>query len=355
MQHAQAKLTKTDQAKYPFLKEAATYIQKLGLNINDLTDPEFSKILKRAEERIEEAILTTRVCRKLQDIEVEIPSFPIAILLTAATENSFIKKRYALAEAKQASSDLELETKEKILAIAQNFGWKLSLNSNSEIPYEFTLHFTDYIKNTTNLRDKKWKLINRLIIKGNVYLNQPEVARLLEEEIRKHIEKRQEIGELPKLPPQITEIANKIKQLTIQKIGKTEMEGFPKEIIQPAFPPCIKNLYSAASTGRHLSHIGRFTLTSFLINIGMTTEKVIELFKSFSDYNEKMTTYQVEHIAGDKGSRTRYTPPRCDTLKTHGVCINPDETCQKIQHPLRYYQRKLETTKKEKLDGTLKQ
>jgi len=68
---------------------------------------------------------------------------------------------------------------------------------------------------------------------------------------------------------------------------------------------------------------------------------VIELFKNFSDYSERMTRYQVEHIAGEKGSRTRYTPPRCDTLQTHGVCTNMDETCQKIRHPLSYYRRKL--------------
>jgi DNA primase large subunit len=70
---------------------------------------------------------------------------------------------------------------------------------------------------------------------------------------------------------------------------------------------------------------------------------VIELFKNFSDYSERMTRYQVEHIAGEKGSRTRYTPPRCDTLQTHGVCTNPDEMCQRIRHPLSYYRRKLKT------------
>jgi DNA primase large subunit len=345
MQHATTKFTKNDLAKYPFLKETAKYIQKLSLKIEDLTDPGFAEILKRAEERVEEAILSTLVSRNLQNLEVEISSFPVATLLAVATENSFIKKRYALAEAKEASNDMEQEPKEKILAIAQNFGWKLSINQNPAIPFEFVLYFTDYVRNTTNLRDKKWKLINRLLTAGNVYMTHNEAARLLQEEIRKHIEKRLEIEELPKLPPEIIEIANRIKQLSIEKIGKTEMEGFPKEIVQPAFPPCITALYEAAASGRHLSHIGRFTLTAFLINIGMTPEKVIELFRSFSDYSERMTRYQVEHIAGEKGSRTRYTPPRCDTLKTHSVCLNPDETCKNLHHPLTYYRIKLKKTK----------
>jgi DNA primase large subunit len=86
--------------------------------------------------------------------------------------------------------------------------------------------------------------------------------------------------------------------------------------------------------------VGRFTLTSFLVNIGMPSEKVNELFKGFSDYNERLTRYQVEHIAGERGSRTRYTPPQCTTLQTHGVCTNSDDLCRRVRHPLAYYKRK---------------
>jgi len=343
MQSVFSKFAKNDYAKYPFLKEATKYLKIPDLRIEDLTNPELEEILKRAEERVEEAILYTRVSRKPEKADNEISSYPIAIILAIATKSSFIQKRYALAEAKQTFEDLKDEPRKKILAFAQNFEWKLAVNINDEIPYEFTLHFTDYLRNTTHLREKKWKLVNRILSNANVYLTRNETARLLSEEVRRYIEKRLEIKELPNFPPKIMETAEKIKNLSVEKIGKTEMEGFPKTTVQTAFPPCINALYEAISTGRHLSHVGRFTLTSFLINIGMPTENVIELFKNFSDYSERMTHYQVEHIAGERGSRTRYTPPRCDTLQTHGVCINPDEICQKIRHPLSYYRRKLKT------------
>jgi DNA primase large subunit len=333
--------TKNDLAKYPFLKESIEYVKKLDLKIEDLASPEFEKILERAEEKVTEAILYALVSRKLRNIEIEILSFPVAIMLVVATESPFIKKRYALAEAKQAYNDMKLEPKERILTIAKNFKWKINLNNNVDIPYEFELHFTDYLRNTTYLHGKKWQLVNRLLLKGNVYLTKSEVARLLSEEVRKYIEKRLELRDLPKLPQNMMEIAEKIKKLTVEKIGKSEMEGFPRTIVQEAFPPCIKTLYQSISSGRHLSHVGRFALTSFLINIGTPPEKVIEIFRNFSDFNEKMTRYQVEHIAGERGSRTRYKPPRCDTLKTHGVCINQDELCLKIRHPLAYYKRNL--------------
>jgi len=346
MQLAALRFTKNDLAKYPFLKDTTEYVKKLDLKIEDLANPEFTKALERAHERVEEAILYVLVSRKLQNEEIEILSFPTAILLTAATQNSFIKKRYALAEAKQAYSDMKTEARERILAIAQNFEWNIRVVNNIlEMPYEFALHFTDYLRNTASLREKKWKLVNRVLSSGNVYLTRNETARLLSEEVRKQIEKRLEVKELPKFPSKLTEMFEKLKNLSVEKIGKTELEGFPKTVVQAAFPPCIRVLYQAVSSGRHLSHVGRFTLTSFLTNIGMPTENVIELFRSFSDFSERLTRYQVEHIAGERGSRTQYIPPKCETLQTHGVCTNPDELCQKLRHPLAYYRRKLKILK----------
>lgn len=343
MQTIFSQLAQSDYAKYPFLKEAAKYLKIPNLKIEDLTNPELEPILKRAEERVKDAIEKGRVSRRLEKTEAEISSYPIAIIIAMATENNFIQKRYALAEAKQTFEDLKGESTEKILHFAKNFGWHLQINTNAAMPYEFELKFTEYLRNITHLRDEKWKLVNRFLTNGNIYLTKNETARLLSEEVQKYIEKRLETKELPSFPPKIMEIAERMKKLSAEKIGKAEMEGFPQTISQSAFPPCIETLYEAISKGRHLSHVGRFTLTSFLVNIGMSSEKVIELFKNFSDYNDRMTRYQVEHIAGERGSRTRYTPPKCSTLQTHGVCINPDELCKRIHNPLTYYRRKLKT------------
>ncbi|MEM0008260.1 MAG: DNA primase large subunit PriL [Candidatus Bathyarchaeia archaeon] len=340
MQLSTVKFTKNDLAKYPFLKEAAEYVKTLDLKIEDLASPEFSQILERAEERVEEAILYAIVTRKTRNEEIEILSFPTAIMLAAATQTPFIKRRYALAEAKQAYNNMKNEPPEKILAIANNFQWKITTNTEADMPYQFKLHFTDYLRNTTNLKEKKWKLVNRLLKDGNVYLTINETARLLSEEIRRHIEKRLEVKDLPEFPQKIAETVEKIKSLTLEKVSRAEIEGIPKTLKKDAFPPCIKALYDAASKGRHISHIGRFTLTSFLVNIGMPTENIIDFFRNSSDFNERLTRYQVEHIAGERGSRTRYKPPKCDTLKTHGLCTEPDETCRKVSHPLTYYKRK---------------
>ena len=336
-----AGFAKNDLAKYPFLKETAEYIKPLDLQIDDLTSMGMDQLLKRAEERVNEAIINRSVNRNLKKIDLEILSFPVALLIVITTENSFIKKRYALAEAKQASSDLAKEPKERILKIARDFDWKIKLSpkEDGESPLEFTIKFTDYLRNAAHLHDKKWKLTNSILSHSNVFLNRKDVVRLLEEEVRRRIEKRLDV-KLPKYPPELIVAAERVKKLASEVIGQMEIDELPKVVVQTAFPPCINALYEEASSSHHLSHIGRFTLTSFLVNIGMSPEKVNELFKTFSDYNERLTLYQIEHIAGERGSGTHYIPPQCSVLQTHGVCKNKDDLCSRIYHPLAYYKRK---------------
>ena len=340
-----AGFTKNDLAKYPFLKETAEYIKPLDLQIDDLTSMGMDQLLKRAEERVNDAIINRSINRNLKNIDLEILSFPVALLIVIATENSFIKKRYALAEAKQASSDLVIEPKERILKMARDFDWKIKLSTkeDSDLPLEFTIKFTDYLRNAAHLHDKKWKLTNSILSHGNIYLNKKDVVRLLEEEVRRRVEKRLDV-KLPKYPPELIVAAERVKKLASEVIGQMETDELPKVVVQTAFPPCINAIYQAASTSHHLSHMERFTLTSFLVNIGMSPEKVSELYKTFSDYNERLTLYQIEHIAGERGSGTHYIPPQCSVLQTHGVCKNRDDLCRRIYHPLAYYKRKQKLT-----------
>jgi len=323
-------------------------MKTLGIEIADLESPEYKDILKRAQERIEEAILSGSINEKHPNDDIEIPSFPIAVMMAAAINDSSLKRRYALAEAKHAYELLKDkdEDREKIVAIAKNFNWEIRPLEEGSQTYDFTLHFTDFLKNAANLRSARgeWKLVNRQMLNGEVYLTKTEASRLLEEEVRRHIEEKLDI-KVGSLPDTITKRVEQLNQLFSERKAKIKMEELPKEVVIPAFPPCIKRLYDTISSGRNISHIGRFALTSFLVNVGMTTENVSNLFRALPDFRERLTRYQVEHIAGRRGSRTKYIPPKCETLQTHGVCQNEDEICKKIRHPLIYYRIKIRAVK----------
>jgi DNA primase large subunit len=329
------------------MKEAAEHVRELGLDINELESDFFVPFLDRAEKRVKDALVDVSAYAQTQprdepkDYEIEVFSFPIAVMLVVGTEESFIKNRYALAEAKRASAMLRYEEKEKLLEVANNFGWDARLvNDFSLQPYTFAVLFTVFLKNATGFHDTNWKLVNHLLIDGEVYLTEREVSRLLEEEVRKYIEERLDT-KIKSLPPAIMARVNRLRQLAAEKQEQIRLQEMPERVVLEAFPSCIKGVYDSVSAGRPASHLGRFALTSFLLSVGMSAEDVFKFFRSVSDFNERMTRYQVEHIAGSRGSGTKYTPPNCSTLRTHGICVSPEPECRGAVNPLVCYKRKL--------------
>jgi DNA primase large subunit len=336
-------LTEEDLAKYPFLPQATEYVSHLDIDINELSET-LTEVLRRAEERIESCLdpIFSQV-QRFQDVRnpsIEIPAFPVAIIIATASKDNYLKKRYALCEAKKAFENLKKEQEKRIIEIARFFKWDIQIvKSERRNIRRFTLNFVNYIRNTTSLRQPTWKLINRKFVNGRVSLTNQEVCRLLQEEVRRYIEARLN-SKVPTLPPEVVAIVEELKTRFSKKAVESQAI-YPHEIEPNAFPPCIKSLQESASKGHHLSHIGRFTLTTFLVNVGMTATDVINLFRSLSDFNERLTTYQVEHIAGEKGSGIKYTPPTCSTLQTHRVCVDRNEACRRIRSPLTYYRKAL--------------
>ncbi|MFP3985703.1 MAG: hypothetical protein ACLFU9_07060 [Candidatus Bathyarchaeia archaeon] len=330
--------TTHDLAKYPFLPQAQNYIKQLNLTIQELT--ETPQIIKHAQQRITQSFQTIpQPSPRIQNLHIEITSFPVAIMMVAAIDDNYLKKRYALYEAKKAYQHLKQEKAEKILEIAKFFNW--NVQTAPEIStYPFAINFVNYLQNTTTLQHSEWKLINRQLEKGRVYITIHEATRLLQEEIRKHIETKLDT-KITQLPPEIQKTIQKLKNTFISQKTTIKKEEYPQTVDLEAFPPCIKALYEATTTGHHLSHTGRFTLTAFLINIGMPAQSIMDLYHNLTDFNERLTLYQIEHIAGQRGSRTKYKPPKCQTLRTHGICTQPDEDCQKAGTTLRCYKTKL--------------
>jgi DNA primase large subunit len=343
-------LTRIELAKYPFVLDAAEEVKRLDLDVSNLENPSLKTIVDRAENRLEEALKTSppMVSYRPRMEDIEIPSFPVAIILAAASNSDYIRRRYALAEAKRAYELLQMEDKDKLVEVAKVFNWKITSPKHTVgyRRFDFALFFTDYVRNAEVFHEDEWKLVNRTLVNGEVYLNKHEAARLLQEEIRRRIEKRLTANVRSILSEAILQRVDSLSQKYASRIEKAQFTQFPREVANEAFPPCIQVFYGSAKTGTHIPHLGRFTLTSFLVNVGMKSEDIVNLFRSSSDFNERMTRYQVEHIGGGRGSRTKYRPPTCETLKTHALCPGPDETCKTIRSPLRYYAKKTRTLKK---------
>ena len=342
-------ITKRDLAKYPFTDEARKYVEGLRIKMDELANKEFDEALALAEKRIEDSI--NNVEKKehhWKNDDIELLSFSASLIILSHIKDERVKNRYALVESKKAFKNFKREDNfSKILKLAENsFRWNVREKViNNEYGYE--LFFPHFLRNSVKIMSNKWKLTNRTISQGYVKVSREEICRLLQEEVREKILKN-----IHKPKGNITSL-----QTVIKKVEKTILpaivDSYPRDyaslgINETAFPPCIKNQYEILKTGGNLSHIGRFTLTSFLINIGVGEKKMLEIFKEVMDFDERKTIYQIEHIAGMRGSKTKYLPPKCGTLKTHGICIKPDQICSEIRKPIDYYIKKMRGLSKKK-------
>ncbi len=325
------------EAKYPFLDRAVEMVGVLGLRVEELVG--FGDVVDRGFERVSEAILRGVVSYRGENPEVEMLSFPVALMFVSLIGDPFLDRRYALAEGKRAYRLLREEAEEVIAEVAESFNWNIRLRRailDGQL-YSFELHFADYLRNASGFHEDKWKLVNRVMRNGYVLLTKAEAARLLECEVENLILQRVSRHRRIELPGELEKRVEMLKKLLEEHRGQIGGETLPERVDVEAFPPCIRRIFEAVLAGRKASHMERFALVSFLLNAGMSIEETAELFTSISDFDPEMTRYQVEHIAGLRGSRTKYKPPNCDTLRTHGICQNPDNLCRRVRNPITYY------------------
>lgn len=195
-----------------------------------------------------------------------------------------------------------------------------------------------YVQASSKLEGTQNSLSNMPLKNGYVYISKEVLLSVLERLIYATI-----MDGLPITVPD--EIADSIQvQDAVDIIRHTIDEQYftfeIDEVNENKFPPCMEALLESTRKGEHLEHNARFALASFLVNIGMTTDEILELFGGVPDFAEETTRYQINHIRGDVGN-TEYTSPSCATLVTQGLCVNKDKLCEKINHPLSYYRIRL--------------
>jgi len=325
-------------AKYPFLKDAAAFISdQVDIQLHELGGEEFKPVVQRAAQRISQALTHRRVLTSsaaLIDYLCEVLSFPTAVAMVSAINDPQLKSVYALSEAKAAYSNLREEDPKTVLAISRELGIKAE-----PIPgtiSDFNLNLADYLRYATNFHQKKWKPVNRTLRHGMVQVAQQELARILQEAIQRHIyQKAAARIEVEDFPEQVIAEIEAIKR----RWGKIrETMGFRASSVDDKAnrPPCVMRMVARLEKGEHLSHPERFALTTYLANSGRTIDEILSLYSASPDFNPARTEYQVRHLAGQMGSRTKYKPPKCATMKTQGICPDGDEVCERIRHPLQY-------------------
>ena len=323
--------------KYPFLDEAGKYLSDKGFSLEDFaTNADLKKIVESAFERITTAIdgriYKSDLATNNSSTTNEIFSFLIAVILLKLSGMNTLTRRFSLAEARRAEKFLENDLKNQ-----QNAGnARLSLQILQELfsvtiqkeDEYFTIPISDYLKHSVNFHEREWKLINRHVENGKVFLSPDKTVRLIRKELGNYISSKIINAPKPSMIPGLEKIVDELISIS-KKLTPTYT------ITTGEYPPCIKHAIDVLEKGENLPHSGRFMLATFLLSRGQTVQQIAPLFKNAPDYNPRVTLYQLNHLAGTSGSSTTYACPSCEKLKTQDLCFITKE-CDNIINPSQF-------------------
>ena len=321
------RLEKRDLAKYPFLKGAKAYVQSSGISIDSLIRSQSGKgdgLIMLAVERVKQSLrppVFDETNTEIQNADDEIYAYAIARMLASCMDDPSMLDKIARYEAERSAYFLKAEGPELTEYIAQSVGIDISAPDMS---------VKQYVDLVSRMRESRWRLVNRDVSHGRVQCTPDDYAVILRERIRQVIRSQLPLtvpGPIAvRLRTYAESVSHAYQEMILEQYGDVD-EG--------CFPPCIRAITGAVTDGTNIPHTARFTLTAFLHTIGLDEAAIVEVFARAPDFDISRTMYQVEHISGSGG--TEYTPPGCATLKTYGLCVNPDKYCKNVAHPLSYY------------------
>jgi DNA primase large subunit len=345
---------------FPFLRSSQELIASRFSSLEKLVaNPKFDELAGHAADRIQAAVSgrkeqgTDLPFLVITPPEDEIAVYALARVLVSCIGDRQLIDRLTRYEAERAYAFLVREEEwnrnyepvegdfsRLCIAVADEIGLRVS---NNRIPV------LDYIEIIAQLHNDTFKLVNRKVEHGSVAIRQEERYELIRERIRVIMRRD--------LPHKVPDSVCRRMLPATERIKKVYQERLMEQfgaVEESAFPPCMQALVSALTGGANLTHAGRFALTSFIHTIGMHLAAIAEMYARSPDYDPEKTMYQVEHITGRGGTGTEYTAPACAAMRTTGLCVNMDEICEKVNHPLSYYRFRKKAGMKEAASRHLK-
>ncbi|MEM2891522.1 MAG: DNA primase large subunit PriL [Thermoplasmata archaeon] len=325
-------------AKFPFLKASVEYLKDQGITLEKLVSGmAFEAARLRGKERVmdvlEGNVIRDRPMAKETDATNELLSYPVARMIVSAVSDPAFVKRYAIAEAKRARRFLKEVDLTTLASISEELGLKFSREDG-----QLAVDFTDFLRYTSWLRSKEWKLINQRVVKGRVLLPEYKVTRLIESLLTEKISSELPLPVNDEIINAFSDAIAEIREVLEEERKNRQSEDIGRLTIT-RFPPCMRKLLVMMKQGENVPHSGRFALVAFLHALGMESEDILRVFSTAPDFDEGKAMYQIKHITGES-SGTEYTAPECSTMKSYGICFDPDDMCKRVNHPLSYYRMK---------------
>ncbi|WP_248895605.1 DNA primase large subunit PriL [Haloplanus halobius] len=345
-------------ARYPFFRAAREAVQAADIAPPRLVT-EGDPAVDRARERVERALMSGTVASETPERwsdRDELLSYPIARILVSLVDMRAAVEKYAEAEADTAhdrlvadltADDDELRsvdtTRATLSQVLDEFDLTESVTrvdagnerDDARDADAFRIDVTDYLRLADPEWGTDWRLVNRELADGAVPIDRKELRRLLREAIRRRVADELPFGVRGSASGDAIAAALEDDVATLRD-RLAERERLPSvDVVAPdAFPPCMQALLDDAADAE-LSPHAAFAVTSFLVSLGLDADAIADRWPGLDD---DALDYRVTVLDDDGGpGGSQYPTPSCATMQALGDCVNPDERCETIDHPLRYY------------------
>ncbi|WP_136600661.1 DNA primase large subunit PriL [Salinigranum halophilum] len=344
-------------ARYPFFSAAREAVRAADLSLFGLVDRD-APAVERARERVERALTAGTTAPEEPDRwdpTDDLLSYPIARILVSLLDDGTAVKKYAAAEAATAADRFEadfgseddgLRSVERVGVTREEVLDEFGIDAEPELESErrrasrgrgwYRVALETYLTYSDPDWGDDWRLVNREVAAGRVRIEQAELDRLVEEAVRRRVAEGLpfDVRERnPDLADALEPTLASVRQLLTAGHAPTSGVG----VVEPSlFPPCVKALLERSRGGERLSPESRFALTAFLVAIGLDGETIA----SVAGVDEEAATTQVEFLRDREG--VQYPSPSCATMQAYGDCVNRDDRCERITHPLSYYKTAIE-------------
>jgi DNA primase large subunit len=332
--------------KYPFTQQAKQAVKQLSPSMEELDPNSFETALQlvRASairnQRQRRSFVEQHFSRKDLSYEEflanDVLAFPLSKIFISYIANDSLYDRFS-----SLIADLTFEylvnEKDRLRAFLDLVNdLKLNVTVKTEDDQSIILiPLTEYL--SIPVRDAQLHLVNQSVESGLVLVDLNASFRWLAEVVHHTIR-----TSLPVPLKGLPEIVEKYSAKALEVFQQAQKQEFKHSVFGnvrvDSFPPCMEKMYSELNSGINLPHMARFDLATFLINISMHNDSIINLFSKAPNFNEQTTRYHVENLSGKKSGK-KYSAPSCSKLREHGLCIS--RTCN-VHHPLQFYRREKE-------------
>lgn len=324
--------------KYPFSLAAKNVVKDSALSISRIP----RDILQRAASLVARAFTGTDYKSDIKGykeiMRTEILAFPVSKIIVSAIDRLELNRKYVSMLGKYFFENLSGENERTLVDIGLEMKVRFDLVQKGNCFAKVSI--ADYLRPEHD--DAASKLVNQNVSGGNVMLTRDGFAKLLSDIAMQEIKDSLPL-DISGADEGLILAAKDAEKEFFESLRKSFSKTDFGEVKPEAFPPCMSKIYSELIAGIKVNHMGRFAVAAFLNTAGMTSEQIIGMYRQTPNFDERITRYQVERIAGTKGSvKKGYSCPSCDKMRSYNLCV---ANCP-VSHPVRFYEREITRDRK---------